>query len=126
MKALVIVFIIIASISSLSSMTYVAVDIIVEKYKKSQLVVAPVPAAPAPIPEPEPVVEVVTVTQVEQIDAEGADKLLSDDLALSNIKRESGGGSGFRGAVKIGEINKCFEAGDVVTLAALKAKALVE
>ena len=127
MKTLVIIFIIIAAISSLSSMTYVAVDIIVEKIKKGQPVPVPAPVQVfVPVPQPEPVVEAAPIVQVDQIDAEGADELMSDDLAMSNIKRESGGGSGFRGTVNIGEINKCFEAGDVVTLADLKAKGLVE
>ena len=125
MKILVIIFIIIASISSLSSMTYVTVDIIIEKYKKGQPVPAPVQVF-VPVPQPETIVEETPIVQVDQIDAESADELMSDDLAMSNVKRESGGGSGFRGTVNIGEINKCFEAGDVVTLADLKAKGLVE
>ena len=124
MKALVIVFIIIASISSLSSMGYVVTDIVVEKYKKSQLVVEPAAPAPAPVPVPEP--EVVVVEQVDHIDAEGADKMLSDDLAMSKVLRESGGGSGFRDTVNIGVIDQNFEAGDVITLADLKKKGLVE
>ena len=125
MKVLVIIFIIIAAISSLSSMGYVVVDIVVEKYKKSQLVVAPAAPAPAaPVPEPEP--EVVVVEQVDHINAEEADKLLSDDLAMSNVKRESGTGSGYRALVNIGVINKHYNSGEVVTLADLKAKGLIE
>lgn len=130
MKVLVIIFIIIAAISSLSSMGYVVVDIVVEKYKKSQLVVAPAapaPAAPAPVaPVPEPEPEVVVVEQVDHINAEEADKLLSDDLAMSNVKRESGTGSGYRALVNIGVINKHYNSGEVVTLADLKAKGLIE
>lgn len=125
MKALVIIFIIIAALSSVSSITYVTVDIVAEKYRKSQLVVAPA-ATPKPAPAPEPEVKVVTVTQLDHVNADQVDNLLSDDLAMSKVKHEHGGRSGYRGAVNIDVINQNFESGATITLEDLKAKGLVE
>ena len=125
MKALVIIFIIISSLSALSAMSYVVVDIVIEKLKgqrEPEPVYVPVPV-PVPEPEPEPEPEPVIV---EQVDAIEADALMTDDAALGRIKREPGGGSGYRGFINIGVIDQNFEAGDVVTLDKLKALGLIE
>ena len=42
------------------------------------------------------------------------------------MRRRRGAGSGYRGYVNIGVIDRHFEAGDVVTLEMLKQKKLVE
>lgn len=125
MKALVIVFIIIASLSSLSAIGYVTVDIVIEQIRKKETVVVPVPV-PVPVPEPEPEPQPIVIETLEQVDAIEADKLLSDDVAMGRLKREPGGGSGFRSFINVGNIDKNFEAGDTVTLEELKKKGLVE
>ena len=64
---------------------------------------------------------------VEHIDAEEADHMISDDLALAFVVEETEGHKtiGLKGHVNLGDIDKVFKAGQVVTLEKLKAKQLV-
>ncbi len=91
-------------------------------------------AAPAPIPiiphkeetapeEPHHLPEIV-----EHIDAQEADEMLSDALAMEFVVIEHEGHKtlGFKGHVNLGDIDKVFKAGQVVTLDKLKAKGLVD
>ena len=133
MKALVIIFIIISSLSALAAIGYVVVDIIIEKFRKEEeepkvvYIPAPIPEpVPIPEPEPEPEPEPVVIEVVEEIDAEEADELLTDEVAMTGLQREPGAGTGYRGYINIGVIDQHFEAGDVVTLELLKQKKLVE
>ena len=59
------------------------------------------------------------------IDAEEADAMISDTLAMKTANYESGAGHGQHGIINIGVLNQNFEANDVITLAALKEKGLV-
>lgn len=128
MKILIIVFIVISILSSLSSLTYVTADIIVEQ-KNKKLEAArqknkgnEETSQPKvePVPEPEVFPEVV-----EHIDATLADEMISNTLALHRVEIESGAGRGRQDVVNIGDIDRAFRAGDVVTLDALKAKRLI-
>jgi hypothetical protein len=127
MTVVVIIFMIIATIFALASLGYVTVDVVMEvaATKNAEPVVhqPPVVVAPvvvAPEPEPEPEIEIV-----EHIDAEEADSMISDDLAMASAVYESGAGSGKQGIINIGVIDQSFEPNDVVTLAELKQKGLV-
>lgn len=128
MKILIIVFIVISILSSLSSLTYVTADIVVEQ-KNKKLEAArqknkgnkktSQPKVES-VPEPEVFPELV-----EHIDAAQADELLSNSLAMNRVERETGAGRGKQEVVNIGDIDRAFEAGDVVSLDLLKEKGLV-
>ena len=63
---------------------------------------------------------------VEDIVAEEADEMISDEVALSEvIEEEETGPDGYKTFINIGIINDHFEAGDVVTIDELKAKKLI-
>ena len=127
MKTVVIIYMIVSSIFSLGCLCYVAIDWIYEKLK-GERVPEPAPVfipVPEPEPEPEPVVEVMPEI-VEEVDAEAADEMISDDLAMSTVLYEDETDpDGYKTFINIGTICQAFEAGDVVTLADLKAKKLV-
>lgn len=119
MKEAIIIFDIIATAFALASIAYVAVDILLDRKKEPE----PVPvvvAAPVPVPEPEVIIPIV-----DHIDAEEADELLSDAEAMKHAETEEGGGVGKKGEVNIGDIDKCFEEGEVITLDLLKRRGLV-
>ena len=132
MKTVIIIYIIISSIFSIGSLVYVSADWVYEKFiAKKEPAPAPVPipvpppipiTEPEPIPEPEP----IAIPIVEEIDAEAADEMMSDDVAMSTIiTEEETEPSGYKTFINIGTINEHFDAGDVVTLAELKLKKLV-
>lgn len=131
MKILIIVFIVLAIISSLSSITYVTADVVVEQRNKkleaerqktqngkgkhkAETDRSELPAEAEVFPE-----------IVERVDAIHADEMLSNTLAMRMVSRERGAGRGKQEVVNIGDIDQSFEAGAVVTLAELKAKGLV-
>ena len=127
MSTVRIVFLILSTIFSLSTLIYVGVDIALEKRRK-----APVGAVPAPVAAPMPGIvktprEIPTILPlaVEELDAEEADALISDDLALLSAKTERGAGKGQRATVNVGDIDKIFAADSVVTIDALKTYGLI-
>ena len=130
MSVIVMIFLIIASIFALASLAYVAVDLILElrdegKPREETMVVIPEPEPePEPKPEPEPI-PVALPEPVEHIDAEEADELISDEVAMEYVNFEYGAGQGKQGIINIGTIDLSFEAGSVITLADLKAHKLV-
>ena len=125
MTALIIVFMVVASIFALSTLGYVAVDVVLEVSGafNSKKAPEPVVAPPAPVIVEVPVV--VEPTIVETIVAEEADDLMTDSAAMSSVIREKGAGHGKQGIINIGVISDNFEPDDVVTLAVLKQKGLV-
>ena len=127
MTVFIIIFMIVATIFALASLAYVAVDIVLEVRSKNEIPEdIPEPTViviPEPEPEPEPVE--VMPEPVEHIDAEEADAMISDELAMQTVLYESGAGQGKQGIINIGVIDANFEPGDVITLAALKEKKLV-
>ena len=130
MSPLTIPFLIVATIFAICSVLYVIYEILTTK--KPKYVPSPEPILepviiPEPIPEPEPVPVFVPVVPeiVEHIDAEEADAMLSDDLAMKGANYESGAGHGKQGIINIGVIDVHFEANDIVTMAALKQKGLI-
>lgn len=128
MNAIIYIFCIISSITSIATLTYVIVDIILEKRSEKHeriVIVQPEPIV-EPEPEPEPIPEPIVLPEpVEEIDAEEADELLSDEVALEATLVEYGAGVGPKGEINIGVLDQHFEAGDVITLAELKARKLV-
>ena len=125
MDIFVIIFMIIATIFALGTLGYVAVDVILEmrnkeepkEEKKEEPVVV---AAPVVEAEPEVMPEFV-----EHIDAEEADAMISDSLAMNTANYESGAGHGQQDIINIGVLDDNFEANEVITLAALKEKGLI-
>ena len=125
MDIFVIIFMIIATIFALGTLGYVAVDVILEmrnkeepkEEKKEEPVVV---AAPVVEAEPEVMPEFV-----EHIDAEEADAMISDSLAMKTANYESGAGHGQQDIINIGVLDQNFEAHDVITLAVLKEKGLI-
>ena len=128
MTVLLIIFIIVSIILALSTLGYVAVDVVLEvrtadREKEPKVVYVPAPA-PEPVPEPEPEPEPV-IELVEEINADDADKMLSDANAMKTVLYENGAGHGKQGIINIGVISEHFEPNETVTVAALKQKGLV-
>ena len=123
MTAVVIIFMIFATIFALASLTYVVVDIILEKRAK-QDENKEEKTKKADIAEENSTVEVMPAI-LAHVDAEEADAMISDALAMKNAKYENGAGRGKQEIVNIGVINEYFNANDVVTLAVLKQKGLI-
>ena len=125
MNIFIIIFLVIASIFAIGTLGYVTVDIVLEirnkdkpeEEKKEEPVVVAAPivdAAPEVMPE-----------FVEHIDAEEADAMISDSLAMKTANYESGAGHGQQGIINIGVLDANFNAHDVITLAVLKEKGLM-
>lgn len=125
MNIFIIIFMVIASIFAIGTLGYVTVDIVLEirnkdkpeEEKKEEPVVVAAPivdAAPEVMPE-----------FVEHIDAEEADAMISDSLAMKTANYESGAGHGQQDIINIGVLDQNFEAHDVITLAVLKEKGLI-
>ena len=125
MNIFIIIFMVIESIFAIGTLGYVAVDIVLEirnkdkpeEEKKEEPVVVAAPivdAAPEVMPE-----------FVEHIDAEEADAMISDSLAMKTANYESGAGHGQQGIINIGVLDDNFNAHDVITLAVLKEKGLI-
>ena len=127
MNIVIIVFMVIATIFALSSLGYVAVDVVLEvksnKQEKKEEKPEPIVVA-APVIDIEPEPEVLPDI-VECIDAEEADSMISDDLAMRSANYEKGAGHGKVGIINIGVIDKNFTADDTVTISLLKQKGLV-
>ena len=131
MDAIVLIFLFIASIVAICTIIYVIIDALLDRMpKEEEKKVEPEPEfkpAPEPviipvvIPEPEPVI----IPVLEQVDAEEADILLSDEEAEKRVIRERGAGHGKKGEINLGIIDMHFEAGETITLADLKRKKLV-
>lgn len=125
MNIFIIIFMVIASIFAIGTLGYVTVDIVLEirnkdkpeEEKKEEPVVVAAPivdAAPEVMPE-----------FVEHIEAEEADAMISDSLAMKTANYESGAGHGQQGIINIGVLDDNFNAHDVITLAVLKEKGLI-
>ena len=131
MEVMVIIFMIVATIFALASLAYVGIDLLLELRSKEEKPAEPVmviveePVVEEPIiEEPEPEPEVMPEV-VEQIEAEEADEMISDTLAMSTVLYESPAGHGQQGIINIGVLDHHFEAGDVITLAVLKERGLI-
>lgn len=128
-KTAVIAFLIFSTLFALSTLSYVVVDTVVEVVRKKRApVAAPVPkVTPAPVivPVAAPIpVELPEI--VHHIDAEEADELITDDVALAIAHKEKGAHRGRKHFINLGVIDRHFSDGDVVTLEAIKAKGLIE
>ena len=132
MNEVVIIFMIVATIFALSSLGYVGVDIVLEllhrekpqEEKKEEIKEEPVVVVvPEPVVEEEPVEVMPEI--VEHIDAQEADEMISDQLAMSTVRYESPAGHGKQGIINIGMLDEYFEANDTITLAVLKSKGLI-
>ena len=126
MDIFVIIFMIVATLFALATLGYVAVDVVLEmrnkeepkEEKKEEPVVVVAPPVEEAAPEVMPEI-------VEHIDAEEADAMISDSLAMKTANYESGAGHGQQGIINIGVLDANFNANDVITLAVLKEKGLM-
>ena len=126
MDIFVIIFMIVATVFALATLGYVAVDVVLEmrnkekpkEEKKEEPVVVVAPPVEEAAPEVMPEI-------VEHIDAEEADAMISDSLAMKTANYESGAGHGQQDIINIGVLDQNFEAHDVITLAVLKEKGLI-
>ena len=127
MSVFVIIFMIVATVFAIATLAYVVVYVILELRKKEEpqeVLIKEEPAvvvAPVVIEAPEEVMPEI----VEHIDAEEADEMISDSLAMKTVLYESPAGQGYQGIVNIGALDQAFEAHDVITLAVLKEKGLI-
>jgi len=138
MTVFIIIFIVIAAIFALALLGVVITDIVREMRKKkaeetkreapfveeAPLAETASAAAAVPVVVEDAVPEVMPEI-VEHIDAEEADAMISDDLAMRSAGYERGAGSGQQGIINIGVIDDNFDAGAVITLQALKEKGLI-
>ena len=126
MNVFVIIFMVIASIFAIGTLVYVIVDIVLERHNKDKIeeennedpIVVATPVVDAATPE-------VMPEFVEHIDAEKADAMISDSLAMQTANYESGAGHGQQGIINIGVLDRNFNAHDVITLSILKEKGLI-
>ena len=108
MNVFVIVFMVIASIFAIGTLGYVIVDIVLEirnkdkteEEKEEEPVIIAVPIVDADPLEVMPEI-------VEHIDAEEADAMISDSLAMKTANYESGAGHGQQGFINIGVLDDC-------------------
>ena len=125
MSVFIIIFMIVSMIYAVATLGYVVAEIVIEtrnkkepeeEKKEEHVVVADpiVDAAPEVMPE-----------FVEHIDAEEADAMISDSLAMQTANYESGAGHGEQGIINIGVLDDNFNAHDVITLAVLQEKGLI-
>lgn len=123
MTVFVIIFMIVATIFALASLGYAVIDLILElkdkdepkeEKKEERVMVVALPVAEEVMPE-----------IVEHIDAEEADAMISDDLAMKNANYESGAGQGKQDVINIGVLDENFKANDVITIAVLKQRGLI-
>ncbi|MBR2479398.1 MAG: uL15 family ribosomal protein [Clostridia bacterium] len=126
MNAVVIIFIVVSTLFSLATLGYVIVDVVIEKRNKEEpkeeKKESPVVAVFPPV---EPATREVMPEIVEHIDAEEADAMISDSLAMEVARYEKGAGHGQQGIINVGVLDDNFNANDVVTLAVLKEKGLI-
>ena len=125
MNVVVIIFMIVAAIYAVGTLGYTTVDIVLEirnkdKHEEEKKEEPVVVAAPIVDAAPEVMPEIV-----EHIDAEEADAMISDSLAMKTANYESGAGHGQQGIINIGVLDDNFNAHDVITLAVLKEKGLI-
>ena len=126
MNIFVIIFMIVATVFAIATLGYVAVDVVLEirnkeepkEEKKEEPVVVAAPVVEEAPPEVMPEI-------VEHIDAEEADAMISDSLAMKTANYERGAGHGQQGIINIGVLDANFNAHDVITLAVLKEKGLM-
>lgn len=126
MSVVIIIFMVVATLFALATLGYVAVDVILEIRNKEE---------PKEEKEEEPVVVAAPVVEeappevmpeiVEHIDAEEADAMISDSLAMQTANYESGAGHGQQDIINIGVLDDNFEANDLITLAILKERGLI-
>jgi ribosomal protein L18E len=125
----IVIFLIIADILAIFSIVYVILDLIFgrrkkEEHEEQEMIVVPV-VTPVVAPEPEPVVVPVVIPIVDHVDAEEADELISDEVAMETVKYEWPAGKGKQGIINIGDLDKLFEPDSVITLPLLKELGLM-
>ena len=126
MNVFVIIFMVISSIFAIGTLGYVIVDIVLEMRNKD---ISEEEKKEEPVVVSEPIIEEappeVMPEIVEHIDAEEADAMISDSLAMKTANYESGAGHGQQGIINIGVLDDNFNAHDVITLSVLKEKGLI-
>lgn len=126
MSVFIIIFMIVSMIYAVATLGYLVAEIVIEtrnkkepeEENKEEPVVVAAPMVEEALPEVMPEI-------VEHIDAEEADAMISDSLAMKTANYERGAGHGLQGIINIGALDQHFEANDVITLAILKERGLV-
>ncbi len=126
MRIFYLIYTIVSYVVAIGVLVCVAVDIILEKKQNKEIVekedIAPIiPDTAEDIPKP----AMVMPEPIDEIDVESADKLISDELAMSAVIYEHGARKGARGIVNIDSIDAAFERGDIVSVDTLKEKGLI-
>ena len=134
MELFVNIFLSIAAVVAVAFLGYTTIRIFIEilksnkpqpkEPKKEEPVVVKVVSEPKPEPQPKPEPFVMPEI-VEHIDAEEADAMITDSVAMEAANYEKGAGHGKWGIINIGLIDENFNPNDVVTLAVLQQKGLV-
>ena len=126
MNVVIIIFMIVSTLFALANIGYVVVDIVIEmqnrEAKEEETKEEPTPVV-VPIVNTVPMEVMPEI--VEHIDAEEADAMISDSLAMKTANYERGAGRGLQGIINIGALDQKFEANDVITLSVLKERGLV-
>lgn len=128
MLAVIYVFITVSILFAISTLGYVVYDKVIEERDHKLVAMAKAPLLEELSHENVEVEEEETemiIPSVDSIDAIEADELLSDTTAMKSVEKEKGAGHGNKGTVNIGDIDKAFESGDVVTIELLKEKELL-
>lgn len=128
MLAVIYVFITVSIFFAISTLGYVVYDKVIEARDHKLVAMAKAPLLEELSHENVEVEEEETemiIPSVDSIDAIEADELLSDTTAMKSVEKEKGAGHGNKGTVNIGDIDKAFESGDVVTIELLKEKELL-
>ncbi len=127
MKTLMVIFLVLATIFSIGTLVFVAVDFIIEKKQKKEEESEDGEAVNVPGAIPVVAAPVVLPQIVSSIDAEKVDEMLSDEtaMALVIVDENSPITEGYKTYINVDAIDACFEAGDTVTLEALKEKGLI-
>ena len=124
---------IVATVFALATLVYVVIDLILElllgRRKKEEpeekKVVEQAPIV-VHVQAPPVVAPVVLPDIVDHIDAEEADAMISNDVAMSVARTEHGAGKGRKTYINLGVIDKHFDSGDLITLQILKDRRLVD
>ena len=125
MSVVIIIFMIISTLFALATLAYVAIDIIIENRNKEEpkedrnevnIVVAPVI---------EEIVPEIMPQFVEHIEAQEADAMISDSLAMKSANYEVGAGHGKQAIINVGVLDENFEANELITIALLKQRGFI-
>lgn len=133
MKIAILIFLFLSAIAGIGTLVFVVVDYVIEKTKNKKepdeemlrQTFVPTPATPTHVITVHEAEMEIQAHIIDHIDAEKADEIISDAVAMTAVIEEKGAGVGYRTYINIGDIDKTFQANDTVTLDVLKEKGMV-